>query len=67
MFDIAALFYLYQNQYIGMLSQVTALMGPGGSSAFEEAIQKLEQLKGLIDMVCSFLSLYVIYILLVCS
>lgn len=43
---------------MGMLSQVTAMMGPDGSAAFEEAIQKLEQLKGLIDMVSFHLLLF---------
>lgn len=34
-----------------MLTQVTSIMGPGGASALEDVIVKLEQLKGLIDMV----------------
>jgi hypothetical protein len=38
-------------RYMGMLTQVTSLMGPEGASGFEAAVEKLEQLKGLIDMV----------------
>ena len=43
-----------KSRYMGMLTQVTSMMGPEGASGFEAAVEKLEQLKGLIDMVSSY-------------
>ncbi len=40
-----------KNRFQGLLSNVTAMMGPGGADGVEQMIQKLEQLKGLIDQV----------------
>jgi hypothetical protein len=36
---------------MGILTQVTSIMGPEGAAGFQQAVEKLEQLKGLIDMV----------------
>ena len=41
-----------KTRYMGLLTQVTAMMGPEGAGGFEAMVEKLEQLKGLIDMVC---------------
>jgi arsenite-transporting ATPase len=40
-----------KNRFQGLLTNVTAMMGPGGADGVEQMIQKLEQLKGLIDQV----------------
>lgn len=40
-----------KNRFAGLLSQVTAFMGAGGAEGIEAMINKLEQLKGLIDQV----------------
>ncbi|CAM9929486.1 unnamed protein product, partial [Ectocarpus fasciculatus] len=40
-----------KSRYMGLLTQVTTMMGPEGASGFEATVQKLEELKGLIDMV----------------
>ena len=40
-----------QNRFSGLLTQVTAFMGPEGAAGVESMITKLEQLKGLIDQV----------------
>lgn len=40
-----------KNRFSGLLSQVTAFMGAQGAEGVESMIQKLEQLKGLIDQV----------------
>ena len=40
-----------KSRYMGMLTQAMSLMGPEGASGFEAAVEKLEELKGLIDMV----------------
>jgi len=40
-----------KNRFQGLLSQVTAFMGQGGAEGVEQMINKLEQLKGLIDQV----------------
>ena len=40
-----------QNKFSGLLASVTSLMGAGGAEGVESMIQKLEQLKGLIDQV----------------
>jgi hypothetical protein len=34
-----------------MINQMSSLMGPEGANAINAAVEKLEQLKGLIDMV----------------
>jgi len=40
-----------KNRFSGLLTQVTAFMGAGGAEGVEAMIQKLEQLKSLIDQV----------------
>lgn len=40
-----------KNRFAGLLTQVTAFMGQGGAEGVEAMINKLEQLKGLIDQV----------------
>lgn len=40
-----------KNRFSGLLTQVTAFMGAGGQEGVEAMIQKLEQLKSLIDQV----------------
>lgn len=40
-----------KNRFQGLLTQVTAFMGQGGAEGVEAMINKLEQLKGLIDQV----------------
>lgn len=40
-----------KNRFSGLLTQMTAFMGAGGAEGVEAMIQKLEQLKGLIDQV----------------
>lgn len=40
-----------KNKFEGLLTQMTAFMGPQGAEALKTAIEKLEQLKGLIDQV----------------
>lgn len=40
-----------KNRFSGLLNQVTAFMGQGGAEGVEAMINKLEQLKGLIDQV----------------
>ena len=40
-----------QTKFSGLLASVTSLMGAGGAEGVESMIQKLEQLKGLIDQV----------------
>ncbi|KAJ1433386.1 anion-transporting ATPase-like domain-containing protein [Ochromonadaceae sp. CCMP2298] len=40
-----------KNRFQGLLTQVTAFMGAEGAAGVEQMIQKLEQLKGLIDQV----------------
>mmetsp|Transcript_23749 Transcript_23749/g.25995 ORF Transcript_23749/g.25995 Transcript_23749/m.25995 type:complete len:352 (+) Transcript_23749:84-1139(+) len=40
-----------KNRFSGLLTQVTAFMGQGGAEGVEQMINKLEQLKGLIDQV----------------
>jgi arsenite-transporting ATPase len=40
-----------KNRFSGLLTQVTAFMGQGGAEGVEAMINKLEQLKGLIDQV----------------
>lgn len=40
-----------KNRFQGLLMNVTQMMGQGGAEGVEQMIQKLEQLKGLIDQV----------------
>ena len=40
-----------KNRFAGLLMNVTQMMGQGGAEGVEQMIQKLEQLKGLIDQV----------------
>jgi len=40
-----------KNRFSGMITQVTAFLGQGGAEGVEQMINKLEQLKGLIDQV----------------
>lgn len=46
-------FLLHQNRFSGMISQVSALMGPQGSQGIDAMIEKLEDLRGLISRVHS--------------